>query len=85
MVCDEVAQSPVLPQAKCAQKTMKAKTHRRVHCMKARTLQHKYRCCTNLREEDLVFLRQSAGLQAVPRCKRRGMLIIKQFGISRRK
>lgn len=62
MVCDEVAQSPVLPQAKCAQKAMKVKTHRRVHCMKVRTFRHKYRCCTNLRGEDFVFLRQSAGL-----------------------
>lgn len=30
--------------------------------MKIRTFRHKYRFCTNLREEDLVFLRQSAGL-----------------------
>lgn len=30
--------------------------------MKVRTFRHKYRFCTNLREEDLLFLRQSAGL-----------------------
>lgn len=59
-----------------------AKTHRRVHCMKIRTFRHKYRFCTNLREEDLVFLRQSAGLSDDETVC---LLIIKQFGISRRK